>query len=152
MADSLFIFCPTNTSSCHSTIRLISFQAFSQCYSCRIILQRKKNDYLEFIVVVFFLLFSSMDIFLCECTGLKHSMSEVISSTNNVRSCLFPNSPFYFSFNKVTVWWKCSVFCGTHMGDSDISTSSTILLDWLDVLTINYCWGFILKAAVQFSL
>lgn len=37
-------------------------------------------------------------------------------------------------------------------GGSNISMSSTIILDWLNALTINYYRGFILKEAVQFSL
>lgn len=42
-------------------------------------------------------------------------------------------------------------FCGTCMGGSNISMSSTIILDWLSALTINYYCGIILKEAVQFS-
>lgn len=97
---AFFIFHPTDTSSCHPTIGLISFQGFCQC--CRMT-AAEKNKTMNNLYSLFFLIFSSTDLFLCECTGLKHCMSEVISSTNNVHSCLFLNRVFSFSFKEVTL-------------------------------------------------
>lgn len=56
----------------------------------------------SFRIMHFLLLFPGTYLFLFffphSFTGLKHSMNKLISSTNNVHSCLFLKSRFYFFF------------------------------------------------------